>query len=115
MTCKDCVHFEVCKDYIETALDGLEYGKINFVSDDCEFFKDCSRFMKLPADDEFRTVRAIDDLGRVMIPKRIRREQDIDYGDKILFTPIGKSQILLSKFKGSQEAEQALKEREKNA
>lgn len=47
MTCKDCVHYEVCKYYIETALDGLDY-KLNMIADGCEDFKDRSRFVELP-------------------------------------------------------------------
>lgn len=129
MTCKDCIHYEACLRKEMIIVEGInraaQYAS-KFTNEKikvgcskrgggCEHFADRDRFVELPDDDVFRTVRTIDDLGRVMIPKRIRREQDIDYADKILFIPIGKSQILLSKFKGSQKVEQALREREKNA
>ena len=48
MLCKDCVHYEVCKDYVESALDGLQYNDSQMNGDDCEFFKDRSRFVELP-------------------------------------------------------------------
>lgn len=47
MLCKDCVHYEVCKDYVESALDGLQYNDSQMNGDDCEFFKDRSRFVEL--------------------------------------------------------------------
>lgn len=50
MLCKDCVHYEVCKDYVESALDGLQYNDSQMNGDDCEFFKDRSRFVELPCD-----------------------------------------------------------------
>lgn len=45
----------------------------------------------------------------------LSRLYDINYRDRILFIPINESKILVSKFLGSKEAEQALKERENNA
>ena len=47
-SCKDCVHYEVCKDYVESVLDGLQYNDSQMNGDDCEFFKDRSRFVELP-------------------------------------------------------------------
>lgn len=47
MLCKDCVHYEVCKDYVESALDGLQYNDSQMNGDDCEFFKDRARFVEL--------------------------------------------------------------------
>ena len=46
--CIDCIHFEVCKDYIDIALKGIDDGIINYVSDGCKFCKDRSRFVELP-------------------------------------------------------------------
>ena len=57
MTCKDCVHYEVCKYYIETALDGLDY-KLNMIADGCEDFKDRSRFIELPCNKINATVES---------------------------------------------------------
>ena len=48
MLCKDCVHYEVCKDYVESVLDGLQYNDSQMNGDDCAFFKDRSRFVELP-------------------------------------------------------------------
>lgn len=48
MLCKDCVHYEVCKDYVESALDGLQYNDSQMNGDDCEFFKGRSRFVVFP-------------------------------------------------------------------
>ena len=43
MLCKDCVHYEVCKDYVESVLDGLQYNDSQMNGDDCG-----SRFVELP-------------------------------------------------------------------
>ena len=118
--CTDCVHYELClhqekfliehnrKDLIRRYGFGLSEPEI------CCNFQDRSRFVELPANDGFRTVRNVDDLGRVLIPKCIRREYDINYRDRILFIPINESKILVSKFLGSKEEEQAWKERKEN-
>lgn len=37
MLCKDCVHYEVCKDYVESVLDGLQYNDSQMNGDDCVF------------------------------------------------------------------------------
>ena len=47
MLCKDCVHYEVCKDYVESVLGGLHYNDSQMNGDDCEFFKDRSLFVEL--------------------------------------------------------------------
>lgn len=53
-TCKECLHVEVCREYVAglAAARGVELGikEIETVleSDDCEHFKDRSRFVELP-------------------------------------------------------------------
>lgn len=42
MTCKDCIHFESCKNLYETHGEGLSGD--SYV---CDFFKDRSRFVEL--------------------------------------------------------------------
>ena len=42
-TCKDCIHFESCKNLYETYGEGLSGD--SYV---CDFFKDRSRFVELP-------------------------------------------------------------------
>ena len=44
--CKDCVHAEVCKDYINAVLGDVDESQM--CGDDCEFYKDRSRFVELP-------------------------------------------------------------------
>lgn len=62
-TCKDCIHQELCKDYVSSLtevqnadpifiakwLDEIE-GKSEQADDDCEHFKDRSHFVDLPDD-----------------------------------------------------------------
>ena len=43
MACKDCIHFESCKNLYETHGEGLSGD--SYV---CDFFKDRSRFVELP-------------------------------------------------------------------
>ncbi len=43
MTCKDCIHYEACKNLYETHGDGLSGD--SYV---CDYFKDRSRFVELP-------------------------------------------------------------------
>lgn len=116
MTCKDCLHYEVCKEYIETALDGLDYSKLNMVADDCNLFIARSRFVEL------------------IIAKKIKHSPDIEkmrgfhklglgkgMGERSIFWTCSNCESWVSlahkycsncgaKF----EAEQALKEREGN-
>ena len=54
-SCKDCVHFEVCHEFVKelAAARGLKLGSVEEISailqsDDCEQFKDRSRFVELP-------------------------------------------------------------------
>ena len=43
MTCKDCIHYEACKNLYEIHGDGLSGN-----SHVCDYFKDRSRFVELP-------------------------------------------------------------------
>ncbi len=51
MTCKDCIHYEVCREY-DRAFWGHTSNKhsdlINAKPEDCPYFKDRSRFVELP-------------------------------------------------------------------
>ena len=44
--CAECVHVEVCKDYINAVLGDVDESQM--CGDDCEFYKDRSRFVELP-------------------------------------------------------------------
>ena len=129
MLCKDCVRYEVCKDYVESVLDGLQYNDSQMNGDDCEFFKDRSRFVELPCKvgdrvylDNLHIKYAdvigiyIDAFGGVFdlrIYTNIQLANGFGYeyfiSKDYTFEDIGK-RIFLTKG----EAEQALKERESN-
>lgn len=47
MTCKDCVHYEVCKEQ-DAMLGENKIDEIVGVENHCEFFKPKSRFVELP-------------------------------------------------------------------
>ena len=51
MTCKDCVHYEVCKDDVELYHDSYDCLEVDGVEKHCEYFKPKSRFMELPNDE----------------------------------------------------------------
>ena len=118
MTCKDCIHYEVCREY-DRAFWGHTSNKhsdlINAKPEDCPYFKDRSRFVELPCkhgDTLFRIINGKIEKGvataffygsefhivNCRFPK-------ISTG--IPFHRFGKT-VFLSK----KEAEQALKERE---
>lgn len=42
MTCKDCIHYQVCQDYDHRVM--LFYN----IAKKCEYFKDKSRIIELP-------------------------------------------------------------------
>ena len=111
MTCKDCIHFESCKNLYETHGEGLSGD--SYV---CDFFKDRSRFVELN------------------IAKKIKHTPDIDkmrefhklglgkgMSERSIFWTCSNCKVWVSlahKFcpncGAKFEAEQALKEREKN-
>ena len=53
-TCKDCVHFDVCCSYLSTAYNKCKLATPDFKllknieCDECQHFKDRSRFVELP-------------------------------------------------------------------
>jgi len=138
-TCKDCIHFESCKNLYETH--GDELSGDSYV---CDFFKDRSRFVELPClikprakvwyileglsevdlkeyaiksgecavGNEPDTVIEVGTLGFWVNQLSTRNENYPfpDYCDFISWDEIGKSYFL-----SKEEAEQALKERESNA
>ena len=74
MTCKDCIHRELCADYVSSLakvqnadvkyisqwLDEIE-GKKNQTDNECEHFADRSRFVELPDVGDYDTVTTIDE------------------------------------------------------
>ena len=50
MTCKDCVHYEVCKDDVELYRDSYDCLEVDGVEKNCEYFKPKSRFVELPCE-----------------------------------------------------------------
>lgn len=139
MTCKDCIHFESCKNLYETHGEGLSGD--SYV---CDYFRDRSRFVKLPClikprdkvwyileglsevdlkeyaiksgecavGNEPDTVIEVGTLGFWVNQLSTRNENCPfpDYCDFISWDEIGKSYFL-----SKEEAEQALKERDSNA
>lgn len=114
MLCKDCVHYEVCKDYVESALDGLQYNDSQMNGDDCEFFKDRSRFLELPCKIG-DTVYYFNHVGTIYSQKVLRfivNSVGVLVDSDVMFD----SNLIGNKFfLTREEAEQALKEREKTS
>ena len=136
-TCAECVHVDVCHEFVKelAAARGLKLGSVEEISailqsDDCEQFKDRSRFVELPCKvgdkvylDNLHIKYAdvigiyIDAFGGVFdlrIYTNIQLANGFGYeyfiSKDYTFEDIGK-RIFLTK----EAAEQALKEREENA
>ena len=131
--CKDCIHVKVCREYVMglaaargVELDATEIEQV-LVCDDCEHFKDRSRFVELPfgvGDSYFEIFATIDDetaaifkfhIDRIVQLKNAYGEPtDIFYEDR----KAGRIQNVLKpycrRFRSREEAEQALKERKKD-
>ena len=67
-TCAECVHVDVCHEFVKglAAARGLKLGSVEEISailqsDDCEQFKDRSRFVELPDVGDYDTVTTIDE------------------------------------------------------
>lgn len=129
--CRDCVHWEVCREYVTRLaaargvdLDATELEQI-FDSDDCDHFHDSSRFVELPC-------KVGDTLYTVVRGYKIREWiiTDICFSD---YSPISGAKTITARDKRNREhirfaehylgktvfltreaAEQALKERESN-
>lgn len=112
-SCAECVHVEVCKDYINAVLGDVDESQM--CGDDCEFYKERSRFVELPCkvgdtiywnllgktvEDEIMSITIYKNVIRVSLGKGI--SFDIEDIGRMLF---------LSR----EEAEQELKEREKTS
>ena len=108
-TCKDCIHVEVCREYIAglaaargVELDAKELETV-LESDDCEHFKDRSRFVELPADGIMYGIidgRVTELLNLIIQP-----------GDSGMCV-LSPDNINKTIFSTKEQAEQALKERE---
>ena len=110
MNCRDCIHHDVCKDFIDTAFDGflddgdeVIYDDNDMRGDDCEFYQDRSRFVELPADGIMYGIidgRVTELLNLILQPG--------DSGMSVL----SPDNINKTIFSTKEQAEQALKERE---
>lgn len=128
-TCKNCVHVEVCAGYSEVlfAAQGVDISPDMFEQlecDDCEHFKDRSRFVELPCkvgDILYHPVP----LRNVISEYKIKSFQIypncvwvnwniVDEIATINLTGIYANEIGETVFLSREEAEQALKEREEN-
>lgn len=109
MTCKDCIHFESCKNLYETHGEGLS-GESHV----CDYFADRSRFVELPCERgdlvyfiKARRVTA-DIVSKFTIDKCGVMLQRVN-GYNLGYTDQLGKRIFLT----HEEVEQALKEREK--
>lgn len=113
MTCKDCIHYEACKNLYEIHGDGLS-GESHV----CDYFADRSRFVELPCEvgDMVYFIKGdrvmSDVVTRFVIDKcdvRVRKSNGADVGHTSQFG----TRIFLTR----EEAERALKlkERENDA
>ena len=117
--CKDCVHVEVCREYVEglAAARGVRLSVKELDSvlecDDCKHFKDRSRFVELPCK-VGDTVYYFNSAGEIYSQKVsgfIVNFVGILVDSDVMFD----SHLMGDRFFSTrEEAEQALKEREKN-
>ncbi len=112
MTCKDCVHYEVCKDDVELHHDFYDCLEVDGVENHCEYFKPKSRFVELPCE-VGQTVYSL--IGGFAVEMKLKRvilvlkpndEHPLDYIKEI--EDFGKT-VFLTK----EETEKALAERSK--
>lgn len=119
-TCKDCVHAEVCKEYVVglAAVRGVALNMDDLEAvlqcDDCANFKDRSRFVELPVKPGEK-VFYFDTTGRIYestVTQLIYDATGFLIDSDVMFDSnlIGERFFLTRK-----EAEQALREREENA
>lgn len=126
-SCKDCVHVEVCKEYITglAAARGVQLDEKkleSLLNDDCEHFKPRSRFVELPCKmgDFVYEISLGRQNGKLKskIVARMVRSIEISTGGFIGLrcgTTIFLSASSKNVFYSREAAEQALKERENNA
>lgn len=134
MTCKDCVHYEVCKKYeidIQVNFYEQEFNEQEFINDGiCSSFRDKSRLIALPCkagdyiyfttktNNHFSTIK----FGRVY-EICINSNDNLflgvveydEYDDIVAQWDISECQWGKTVFLTREEAEKALKEREINA
>lgn len=111
--CAECVHVEVCKDYINAVLGDVDESQM--CGDDCEFYKERSRFVELPCkvgDTIYwnllgKTVE--DEIMSITIYKNVIR---VSFGKGISFDIKDIGRML---FLSREEAEQKLTEHEKTS
>ena len=118
-TCKDCLHFEVCKKYVlgEDAKLGVELN----VADNCDYCKDYSQFVKLPIKPgTFLFVPFRNQISKFMVIA-VSFGQFGTWIDRTLISGIDCSAVLTcveaigkTAFLSSKEAERILKERKGN-
>lgn len=121
-TCAECVHVEVCSEYVEglAAVRGLKLGDVEEISailqcDDCDHFKDRSRFVELPClpgdkvfyfdTDERIYVQTVESLIYGLTKTGFVINSEVDFISDLLGERF---------FLSYEEAERALKERESN-
>jgi len=126
-SCKDCVHVEVCREYVMglAAARGVELDATDIeqvlVSDDCENFKDRSRFVELPckAGDTVYYIANIngeDKINSAIVDEvAIYKSGTIGYDCGVGEIGFSSKSIGKRVFLTQAEAEQALKEREKTS
>ena len=114
MTCKDCIHYEACHDmyYEEHATRHFDPEKHN-AEKECDYFKDRSQFVELPCK-LGDTVYYFNSAGKIFSQKVssfIVNFVGILVDSDVMFD----SHLMGDRFFSTrEEAEQALKEREKN-
>ena len=131
-TCKDCLHVDVCCSYLSTAYNKCKLATPDFKllknieCDECQYFKDRSRFMELPCK-AGTTVYTVS-LKHGVVPWGVyaicSTVNEWDAAPKITLLARSKKIDKSAKFSANavrssviftrEEAEQALKEREEN-
>lgn len=122
VTCKDCVHVDVCCSYISTAYNKCELATPDFKllknveCDECQHFKGRSRFVELPClpgdkvfyfdTDERIYVQTVESLIYGLTKTGFVINSEVDFISDLLGERF---------FLSYEEAERALKERENNA
>lgn len=122
-SCKDCVHVEVCREYVEglAAARGVRLSVKELDSvlecDDCKHFKDCFRFVELNIAKKIKHTPDIDKMREFH-----KLELGKGMGERSIFWTCSNCKLWVSlahKFcpncGAKFEAEQALKERENDA
>ena len=117
MTCKDCIHYEACREY-DRAFWGHTSNKhsdlINAKPEDCPYFKDRSRFVELPCKlgDTVYYFNSDGEIYSQKVSGFIVNFVGILVDSDVMFD----SHLMGDRFFSTrEEAEQALKERENDA